>query len=132
VVRVDSNRVEIDEFHRWAGPLQQELARVLAVDMAQALGIGRVLTNADSAAASADYRVALDIQRFDSTPGSGVTVEAVWTVSRSARGGSRSGHALVQEPATAKDYDALVAAHSRALSRISREIAKDVQALAAS
>ena len=132
VVRVDANRVEIDEFHRWAGPLQQELARVLAVNMAQALGVARVLTNADSAAASADYRVALDIQRFDSTPGSGVTVEAVWTVSRSARGGSRSGHALVQEPVTAKDYDALVAAHSRALSRISREIAKDVQALAAS
>jgi len=131
VLRVDANRVEIDEFHRWAGPLQQELARVVAEDMAQTLGAPRVLTQSQGGAGDADYRVALEVQRFDTTPGTGVTVEAAWTVRRSAGGASRSGHALVQEPVGAKDYDALVAAHSRALARISRDIAQDVQALAA-
>jgi hypothetical protein len=129
VVRVDANRVEIDEFHRWAGPLQQDIVRVIAENMAQALAVSRVLSSTQSGAGESDYRVAVDIQRFDTTPGKGVAIEAAWTVRRSASG-AKSGHVLVEEPAGAEGYDALVAAHSRALGRISREIAQDVQALA--
>lgn len=129
VVRVDANRVEIDEFHRWAGPLQQELVRVVAENVGQALGVPTVLTSTQAGAGSADYRVALDVQRFDTSPGSGVTIEAAWTV-RGKSGSQKAGHAMVQEPVATKDYDALVAAHSRALARISRDIARDVQALA--
>jgi uncharacterized protein len=129
VVRVDANRVEIDEFHRWAGPLKQDMVRVIAENMAQALGIPRVLSSTQSGAGNVDFAVALDVQRFDTTPGKGVTIEAAWTVRRSA-GGTKSGHVLVEEPAGAEGYDALVAAHSRALGRVSRDIAKDVQSLA--
>jgi uncharacterized protein len=130
-VRVNANQVEIDEFHRWAGPLKQELTRVISENMAQALGMPRVLTNSESGAGNADYRVALDVQRFDTTPGSGVVVEVAWTVQR-AGGSQKSGHLLVQEAATdTKDYDALIAAHSRALGQVSHAIALDVLALAA-
>lgn len=131
VVRVDANRVEIDEFHRWAGPLQQELTRVIADDLGQALGVPMVLTSSQAGAGDADYRVALDIQRFDTVLGSGVTVEAAWIV-RGKGGKQKVGHAVVQEPADkAGGYDALAAAHSRALAGISHDIAQDVQALAA-
>jgi uncharacterized lipoprotein YmbA len=117
VVRVDANRVEIDEFHRWAGPLQQDLTRV-------------ILTSSQAGAGDADYRVAVDVQRFDTAPGSGVTIEAAWTIRR--KGGSfKSGHTVAEEPVATKDFDALVAAHSRALVRISRDIAQGVQTLAA-
>lgn len=129
VVRVDANRVEIDEFHRWAGPLQQDMVRVIAENMAQALAVPRVLSSTQSGAGDADYRVVVDIQRFDTIPGKGVAIEAAWTVRRSA-GGTKSGHVLVEESAGTEGYDALVAAHSRALGRISRDIAQDVQALA--
>jgi len=129
VVRVDANRVEIDEFHRWAGPLKQNMVRVIAENMAQVLAVPRVISSAQSGAGDADYRVMVDIQRFDTLPGKGVAIEAAWTVRRSA-GGAKSGHVLVEEPAGVEGYDALVAAHSRALGRISREIAQDVQVLA--
>jgi uncharacterized lipoprotein YmbA len=129
VVRVDANRVEIDEFHRWAGPLQQDMVRVIAENMAQVLAVPRVLSSSQSGAGDADFRVEVDIQRFDTIPGKGVAIEAAWMVRRSA-GGTKSGHVLVEEPAGAEGYDVLVAAHSRALGRISRDIAKDVQALA--
>jgi uncharacterized protein len=130
VVRVDANRVEIDEFHRWAGPLQQDMVRVITENMAQALAVPRVLSSAQSGAGDADYRIAVDVQRFDTMPGKGVAIEVAWTVRRSA-GGTKNGRVLVEEPAGAEGYDALVAAHSRALGRISQDIAKDVQALAA-
>jgi len=130
VVRVDANRVEIDEFHRWAGPLQQDLTRVIADDVGQALGLPMVLTSSQAGAGDADYRVAVDVQRFDTAPGSGVTIEAAWTIRR--KGGSfKSGHTVAEEPVATKDFDALVAAHSRALVRISRDIAQGVQTLAA-
>jgi hypothetical protein len=75
--------------------------------------------------------VAVDIQRFESAPGDAATVEAQWTVSaaKDKGGAPRSGRSLAREPVRSKDYDALVAAHGRALASISRDIAEAVRAL---
>lgn len=129
VVRKDANIVEINEFQRWAAPLQPEMTRVLAEDLAKVLGLPRVLTQADSGAGNADYRVAIDVQRFDITPGGGAQLELAWTV-RHSSGAQRSGHAALEEPVQDKGYDVLVAAQSRMLAKASQAIAQDVKALA--
>ncbi len=126
-VQVAPNRVEIDEFNRWAEPLNENIARVIAVDLSTLLGTPRVaavsLANFEPA-----YRVTIDIQKFESEPGRAAQVEAVWVVRKSVGGIIFSGRTDANEPVKADGYDALAAAHSRALARISSDIAAAIRA----
>ncbi len=125
VIRVDANRVDILETYRWAEPLKNEIPRLLAENLARLLRPARVSTYGQSASRDAEYRVLVDIQRFESIPGDGVTIGSLWSVSRNAVGAiPRKGRSLVHEPAVGAGYDALVAAHGRALAAISRDIAQ--------
>jgi uncharacterized lipoprotein YmbA len=76
-----------------------------------------------------DYRAAIEVQRFESAPGEAATLDAVWTVSHDADGRSRTGRTTAREAASDKSYDALTAAHSRAVARLSRDIADAVRTL---
>ena len=130
VLRNAGNEVTIAEQTRWAGPLKSEVPRVLAANLAQALGDAYVSAYPQSTVSGADYVVVVDIQRFESAPGEAATIEALWAV-RAAKGkdgAPRNGRSVVREPAQGKDDDALVAAHSRALMSISRDIAEAVRA----
>jgi uncharacterized lipoprotein YmbA len=130
VVQVAANQVALDEFNRWAAPLGDSIARVVAGDLEKLLGTPKVavgpLVNFVPA-----YRVTLDVQRFESTPGKGVLVEAVWIVERTAGGGTRSGRTVAHEDVQAKGFDAIAAAHSRALATVSGDIAEAIRAEAA-
>ena len=68
-----------------------------------------------------------DIQKFETVPGKSVQIEAVWVIRKSAGGVTLSGRTIASEPATG-DYDALAAAHSRALAKVSRDIAAAIRA----
>ena len=76
-----------------------------------------------------DYRVAIDVQRFDSALGEAATLDTFWTVVRLKDAKSQTGRTSLREPTTAPGYDGVAAAHSRALERLSRDIAGAVQAL---
>jgi uncharacterized lipoprotein YmbA len=125
VIRFDANRVEIIETNRWAEPLKSEISRILAENLARLLRPSRVSAYSQSASLDAEYRVLVDIQRFESVLGEGVEIDALWAVRRSAVGATpRKGRSQVHEPAGGTDYEALVAAHGRALAVISRDIAQ--------
>jgi len=131
-VQVATNRVVLDEFNRWAAPLNENIARVVAEDLAVLLGTPRVAT-ATLANFDPTYRVTIDIQRFESLRSEakrneGVLVEAVWVVRKAAGGAARSGHTVASESAQGADYDALAAAHSRALAKLSGDIATAIRA----
>jgi len=118
VVRTGPHQVGIGEQARWAEPLRSAIARVVAANLAIALG-ARI---APQRSGDADYRVAIDVQRFESTPGDGVLIDAGWSVTPKT-GERRVGRSLAREKVRGADYDALAAAHSAALATISREIA---------
>ena len=132
VVSTGPNEVRLDEFNRWASPLQNNIARVVAENLIAMLGTPRVTLFPQTLSADADYRAIIEVQGFESAPGEAATLDAVWTVSRPKDGKSRTGHTTVREPTPEKGYDALAAAHSRAVARLSRDIADAVQALAPS
>ena len=127
VVRVSANRVDILETHRWAEPLKSEIPRLIAENLGRLLGSSRVSSYLQHAGADADYRVLVDIQRFESSPGEAVTVEAVWSLRRAAGGAPKTGRSLVREPVEAKGYDPLVAAYGRALLAVSRDLARAIR-----
>jgi len=132
VVRVGPNQVRLEEFDRWASPLQNAIARAVAENLVAMLGTPRVTLSQQVVSTDAEYRAAIEVQRFESSPGEAATLEAVWTVSRAKDGGSRMGRTTAREPTPDQSFDSLAAAHSRAVARLSRDIADAVQALARS
>jgi uncharacterized lipoprotein YmbA len=130
VVSTSPNQVQLDEFNRWAAPLQSNIARVVADNLASILGTARVSLFPQTMSAAADYRVAIQVQRFDTAPGDAASLEALWTITRTKDGTAQTGRTSVRESSPSGGYDGVAAAHSRALARLSRDIADAIQALA--
>lgn len=122
VVRLAGNRVEILEQQRWAEPLKGGIARVVAADLGRLIGSGRAFTYQEHAGVSAEYRLLLDVERFEAQPGQGVTLEVAWTLRGAPESAPRTGSVQLSE-AAGEGYDSLVAAYSRALSALSQKIA---------
>jgi uncharacterized lipoprotein YmbA len=129
VVSTGANSVSIDEFNRWASPLQGNISRVVAENLAMLLGTQRVSQFQQSLNLDADFRVAIEVQSFDSAPGDAATLNAVWVVRRTKDGKAQPGRTNVREPTGSAGYEALAAAHSRALAKMSQEIADVVRSL---
>jgi uncharacterized lipoprotein YmbA len=129
VVTTGPNQAGIDEFNRWVGPLQNGIARVVAENLVAMLGTPTVSLFPQTIAAGADYYVAIEVQRFESTRGQAAQLDAFWTVTRAKDGKMQTGRTTMREPVTASDYEALAGAHSRALARLSRDVADAVQTL---
>jgi uncharacterized protein len=129
VLSTGPNQVSLDEFNRWASPLQNNISRVVAENLVAMLGTPRVSQFQQSLNADADYRVAIEVQSFESAPGEAATLNAVWIVRRTKGGKTETGRTTVREPANEKSYDALAAAHSRALGRMSQDIADVIRVL---
>ncbi len=129
VVTTSANQVTFDEFNRWASPLQDNIARVVADDLAALLGTSRVSLFPQSGDADADYRVRIEIRSFESAPGKSASLSAIWTVRRTKDGKSESGRTSVSEQVPDGGYGALAGAHSRSIERMSRDIADAVRLL---
>jgi uncharacterized protein len=66
--------------------------------------------------------------RFESVQGEAATVEAQWTIWPPKKAGAILGHTLAREQVQGQGYDALVAAHDRALASVSHDIAAAILA----
>lgn len=128
VTRTGANEVAIAEQHRWAGPLKEEVPRVLAQNIARLTGNPRVAGHPAAAAAAADYRVVADFQRFDGALGGEVVLEALWMVQTAGGQVIAAGRSAAREPAGA-GYDTMAAAYGRALARLAEFIAPAVRDL---
>ncbi|HME40175.1 MAG TPA: PqiC family protein [Steroidobacteraceae bacterium] len=125
VVQNGANQVSVDEFNRWASPLRNNIALVVGDNLAALLGTASV---SSVVSMDADYRVAIEVQTFRSAPGDAATLSALWTVRRVRDGKTETGRTSDRE-AAAGGYAALAAAHSRALGRLSADIADAIRAL---
>ncbi len=130
VMRVAPNRVEVDEFNRWVAPLNDSIARAVAGDLAVELGTPDVAT-APLANFNPAYTVIIGVQRFESVRGDSALIDAVWTVRKTASGETRSGRTIAREAARGDSFDALAAAHSRALAKLSGDLAVAIRMEAA-
>jgi uncharacterized lipoprotein YmbA len=127
VLRVDANRVALQEQSRWAEPLKESIPRVVASNLAALLGDAQVGPGYAGRRRSRrlpcnDRHPAL---RFG--PGGGATLEVLWRVSVTSGGAATSGRFLIREPAGGQGFDAIAAAHSRALAALSKDIAAAIR-----
>jgi uncharacterized protein len=126
VVQVAPNQVEVDEFNRWDAPLVDGIARTVAGDLSILLADPNVATM-PLADFNPTYTVIINVQRFESVKGEDALMDAVWVV-RNATGQTRSGRTLARETVQGEGFDALAAAHSRALTKLSEDIAAAIRA----
>lgn len=131
MLTVGPNEVRPNDFARWASPLRDNIGRAVADNLVALLGTPRVTLASDTSGAPADYRIAVDVERFDSVLGQAAVLDAVWTVRRTADGVVRLGRTTVREPTQGTDVSALAAAHSRAVEHLSAEVAEAIRNLAA-
>jgi hypothetical protein len=127
--RVGPNEVRFTEFSRWAGPLPTQVATTLADDLRGALGTERLVLYPWYAGTGLDVVVEVDVTRFEPDQDGQVHLVARWRIKDgTATTLLRAGDADVREPAGAVGVDAVVAALSRALGQLGREIAAAVRA----
>jgi len=120
VVRTGANQVSANEFNRWASPLQYNIGQVVAADLGSILGRSAV---SSIIALDADYHVTIDVQTFETMPGDAASLGAVWIVRRTKDGATETGRVDIREASSQPGYAEIVAAHSRALGRMSKIVA---------
>lgn len=131
VTRTAPDRLTLSEFNRWGGSLAKDFLRVLTENLSGLLGSDRVVAYPWAERLEPSYRVALDVQQFDGPLGEAVVLKVTWIVTgHDGKKPLSVRKSMIQEPVSGKDYDALVAAHSRAVAALSREITEEIRRLA--
>lgn len=128
VVRLGPAQVGRDEFARWADTLRAQIASVLAQNLTRAFPAAMVSIGPVWVAGIPAYRVSIDVQRFESELGGDADIAALWSVYPPGDGQAVNGRAQVREAAAGPGYDAIVEAHSRALAKVSADIARAIRA----
>jgi uncharacterized lipoprotein YmbA len=130
VDRASRNRLELAEFDRWAEPLEENVSRVLRDNLTYLLADDRILVVDRDFDVSADYLIGAKVLRMDSGPGDEVNLRVRWGIARKTVNEIvmvRTSH--ITEPIGSGGYDAAVAALSRALGKLSQEMATALRAL---
>jgi hypothetical protein len=130
VTRVRPNEVRFAEFHRWAGSLAEDFSGTLAKNLSVLLGTERIAPFPWKSTTPIDCRVEVRVSRFEGRPGDRVLLQGQWSLfSADRKTLMAAGASTFDEPVDGDDYGALVAALSRALAALSREIGRAIESL---
>lgn len=129
VTRASDYELELSESHQWAEPLKDSVSQVIAVNLSNMLESNRVYVIPRRQRVSLDFQVAIDVARLDGRLGESAVLGARWILyGKSTQEPLLSRVTIVDEPTENASYDALVAAASRTLEVLSREIAEAIDA----
>jgi len=129
VTRTDANQVVLSEFNRWGGTLKDEISRVLVENLGILLAERRVSVMSEHLAPDPAYLVSVSFNRFDGRLGESVRLNAAWTVrDQKEKKTLAVKSSILEEKVAGPGYAELVAAQSRALGALSREIAAELAA----
>ncbi|MDP9156012.1 MAG: PqiC family protein [Pseudomonadota bacterium] len=125
VVQDGTAQVRVLEDQRWASLPADEVRRALSADLSQQLGAIDVYgtPHPDGAAV---YRVKVNVQRFESSPGKRALIDAVWSVRGVSNQAVLTCRTLSEQP-VGDGYDALVAGHRQAVDALAGAISAGVK-----
>ncbi|MFL9914351.1 PqiC family protein [Paraburkholderia fungorum] len=130
VVQTGPTQVQVLEQERWASLPGDEIRRALSTSLTQQLGTIDVYGTAYPDTTPV-YRVSMNVQRFESWPGSHALIDAVWSVRAVRSTAVMTCRSVVSEPVSG-GYDALVDGHRAALQQVAMQVAVAVKGMAAS
>jgi len=137
VLSTAPGQVKFMEQQRWSQPVADEISQALSQDLTRSLPAIDVYRSAHADTQTV-YRIALNVQRFESVPGSRATLDAVWSVTLNPRGLTMTCHSTLNQAVEASDtadanpnYAALVNAYRGTIQQLSRQIASAIGKLEA-
>lgn len=123
VTRLPDNSISIAEFHQWASPLKDNVTQVLTHNLATLQTGNLIRAYPWSAYGAVDYRLIIDIIRFDTHPEQTVNFEANWAImDEKSHTLLSNGHSRIERPLADPAYPSVV----KALSKILSEFAGDL------
>lgn len=129
VTRSGQTQMRLSEIDKWAEPLEPLVVRTMAEDLLILSGAKDVIPVPQRRDVDLDRVVEVDMARFDADETGQVVLDARWRVY--GRNGERlltsSRSTISEQGAPPPDYNAVVAAMSRALAQLSREIAAAIR-----
>jgi uncharacterized protein len=129
VTRASGNRVVLASFHSWVEPVDSMFTRILVGNLSSLLATDNVVTVPQRRPLPLDYQVEVDVDRFDADQNGRAVLDARWRVfgkdGDSLIGEGRS--TIVETAAEPGSYEAIVAAMSNALARMSSTIAGTIE-----
>jgi uncharacterized lipoprotein YmbA len=127
VSRTGLNRINVDEFHRWAGSIYEDFLTVLAMNLSSLLKTNLVAAYPWEDYFDPDYRVYMEVNQFDGRLGEYALLNITWTITgRQPSDILRVQNSVIKEAVQSADYEDLVAAESRILAALSREMAREI------
>lgn len=127
-IRTNNNQLEFSEFHKWAGPLKDDTKRILAENLSILLTDEGATVSTDELLIEPDYRVVVNINRFDGMMGETARLNAVWTLKeKKSKKIIVVTQSLLTEKVTGPGYLEIVNAQSRALASLSMEVAAEIK-----
>ena len=131
VARSSGSEFELVELSQWGEPLQDMVARVMADNLSILLGTNRVILFPWRSSIPVDYQVTIQAAQFDGLLGERVDLRAHWQVfTGDGKKLMDSGYSAFEDKAEDGSVDALVAAESRTVERLSRAVAEAIARLA--
>jgi hypothetical protein len=130
VRRTSSHELHVSEFELWGQPLRQSVVQVLARNLEILVpGVVAVSFPWKGPQQDLDYRVVLEVDRFDAGPDDQVVLDVAWALHRGMSASwIAGGHRAIRVPVQGDGYPAIVAAMSQAVDQLSREIAPHLKA----
>jgi uncharacterized lipoprotein YmbA len=128
VTRVSENEIKLDEFNRWAESLRENFYSVLVENLSALLNNARIIKTTGSTGVPLALQVGVEVEQFDGALGGDVTLKVKWGLfSEDGKKLLEAKRSSFREPAGGATYEALVAAESRAVEGLSREIAEAIR-----
>jgi uncharacterized lipoprotein YmbA len=124
VTRIANNRIELAEFEQWAAPLKDNVLAVLRKNMATLQANAIVRAYPWSIYGDVDYRVIIDISRFDIQLGKSVCLEASWAIMEEKKHTIvNNGQTKIEQVLTDTSYQNAAQLLSQLLDQLSQQIA---------
>jgi uncharacterized lipoprotein YmbA len=125
VTRSGQNRLDISEFHRWGDSLINDFSRTVAKNISLLLSTQRVTVYPWSDDFTPDYQITLDVEQFEGRLDRSVFLNVRWSIARTESKETVK-RSAIEEPVSTAGHEGLVASMSRAVSKLSRDIAKEI------
>jgi uncharacterized lipoprotein YmbA len=128
VTRTSDNQLVKAEYDRWVGSFKDDLINVLADNIGFLLPTERIYLYPWRRSVPIDYQVVLEVVRCDGRLGDAAWLVARWSIFRGPEKKLlKTNRSSIREPVRDADYAAMVAAQSRAVAKLSQEIAEAIQ-----
>jgi uncharacterized lipoprotein YmbA len=127
VTRASRNQLTLGEFDRWAEPLQDNVSRVLAENLARLVPTDHILLQTWPRPANLDYQIKVEVLDFDGGLGGESVLLALWSLLDGAERPLITRRASLQTPVGGRDYEAMVQAMNQMIDALSRDIAAAIQ-----